>query len=151
MNKLILISSLLACATLAGCQQPAAPSSDQASTAPAKPAVEQPAATAPKSAWDESMAPVAGTSLTVAPAEVDFCNQKTARVEVSWDFATSGAKTAQIWIRSSKEDKLWAAFNEKTGKRMTGNWAKPTTEFLLVDPGAKKLLQKTRVSAKSCD
>lgn len=150
MKKIVLTTAVLALAlTACGKQEDAAPAAADAPTATTPDA---PAATEqPVSRWDESAAPVEGAVLTINPSEIDLCGAKTTKVDVTWDVTTIGVKKPQIWVRDRTGEKIWVALKEMTGTKTTGNWVKAQTEFLLVDPASKKLLNEASVTLKTCN
>jgi len=153
MNKAAILAALVALTAL-GCSknepQQAGPADASGTAAPATGAIPPAHEDTADPAWDESASPVLGTMLAIKPDPVDFCSEKLAAVEVSWDLNAAAPKNPQIWVRDSKQSKLWTAFKPLTGRKTTGKWVKPGTQFVAIDSTTRKVINVATVVAKDC-
>ena len=109
------------------------------------------AATPAGSPWDESQAPVTGTSITLSPSPADLCARATTAVDVSWDVAAASPSTIELWVRDGGQTQtLWAAVKDTAGSKRTGDWMKAGMQVVVVDPARKAVINTATVEAAPC-
>ena len=145
-----ILATMFALAACSNDAPPAAASADAAGQPSTTP--EQATATIPESApqWDESASPVEGTSLIATPTTLDLCAEKIAAAEVAWDATVLEPATLQLWAHHNGKYTLWAAVKSGSGSKTTGKWLRDGSEIILVDPAAKRVLNRVRFEAKPC-
>jgi hypothetical protein len=142
-----LTASALLTLSVAGCNQQEPSSETQAPASATSVATAAPATTAPTTA-----APAAATAqFSVDPAQLQLCDKTMHVGTLTWDATMlPGVHRVEIWLAPrGKEPKLFAKLPAK-GTKVTGNWVKAGSTFVLKDVNGGTELSRIEVAGVAC-
>lgn len=103
-------------------------------------------------AWNSSGSPVPGTSLTISPNPMDFCDGVPKVSQVAWDAAAASPGRLNIYVRDGQAQfKLWASPPTPVGERATGAWIRPGVTFVAVDRMTERVINSVTVEGVTCN
>jgi hypothetical protein len=143
-----LTASALLTLSVAGCNQQEPSSETQAPASATSVATAAPATTAPTTA---APAAAATAQFSVDPAQLQLCDKTMHVGTLTWDATMlPGVHRVEIWLAPrGKEPKLFAKVPAK-GTKVTGNWVKAGSTFVLKDVNGGTELSRIEVAGVAC-